>query len=99
MRQKKAFSVFTTGMIFGFILGFVYIFGQLRHSLGYIKSHKYIEFRLTRLVVYSLQDSIYVWIKITIMTALILLAVWLAWKLIFVPRVDLGFESKIKGKI
>ena len=99
MRPKKVLAVLTTRVTIGFIVGLVCISYQLVASLIYIKANRYIQYRMIRLTALSIQDSLYEWLKITIIISIALSIIWVLWEL-YLPRIiGVRIKYRIKGKI
>lgn len=98
MKQKKALPLLTAGVTAGFLIGLVFVSGQIKDAISQIKEHQYIQYRMFRLVALSFQDLLLKWLIITVCVALALFMIWLLWDLFILRLVGVHNQSRIKRK-
>ena len=91
--MKKILSLFSIGIIFGFVAGF--IDGSI-----YILMKRYVQYRMFRLAVLTFQDSLNKYTILAILISLVLLLIWFL--VLFVCHigkrfVSVAIEINIKG--
>ncbi len=91
--MKKAINILSTGVIIGFILGLVSSFYQ-------IISNRYIQYKMFRLAIFSVKESLNKWIFITIITLFILFITFIIakylWKLFLSSTIEIFVKDKSK---
>lgn len=98
-KKKKVQKRVTTGIIIGFITGFLLVFKQLIASCNYIISNEYLRYRMFRLITLSLQDSLYKWLMVTIGVSLVFLIIVSLWEFLFSVKIQRGAKTKHTLKI